>query len=199
MARTTSSSLPRLTCSETAALARFLLLAALWLAALPAPALDEVSLESQHMQRLDEAAPDFLLRDATGNELRLTALRDHPVILHFWATWCEPCREELPTLEAMARHMADSGVILVAVAIDEEGDAARVRRYAQDLRVTFPVYLAREGTISERYWSWGVPVTYLINPQGRLVARALGPRDWASVSMQTLISQFVAPAPPWTP
>ena len=151
------------------------------------------------MQRLDEAAPDFLLRDASGNELRLTALRGRPVILHFWATWCEPCREELPALEAIARHMADSGVILVAVAIDEEADTARIRRYAQDLGVTFPVYLAREGTISERYWSWGVPVTYLIDPAGRLVARSLGPRDWTSASMQTLITQFVAPALPWTP
>jgi thiol-disulfide isomerase/thioredoxin len=151
------------------------------------------------MQRLDEAAPDFLLRDASGNELRLTALRGRPVILHFWATWCEPCREELPALEAIARHMADSGVVLVAVAIDEEADTARIRRYAQDLGVTFSVYLAREGTISERYWSWGVPVTYLIDPAGRLVARSLGPRDWTSASMQTLITQFVAPALPWTP
>jgi thiol-disulfide isomerase/thioredoxin len=165
---------------------------------LPAPALDDASLESQHMQRLDEAAPDFLLRDASGRDLRLTALRGHPVILHFWATWCEPCHEELPALEAMARHLADSGVILVAVAIDEEADAARVRRHAQDLGVTFPVYLAREGTISERYWSWGIPVTYLIDPQGQLVARSLGPRNWASVSMQALIAQFVAPVPPAT-
>ena len=147
------------------------------------------------MQRLDEVAPDFLLRDA-GNELRLTALRGRPVILHFWATWCEPCREELPALEAIARHLADSGIVLVAVAIDDEADDARIRRYAKDLGVTFPVYLARECDISDRYWSWGVPVTYLIDPAGRLVARLLGPRDWTSASMQTLIDQFVSPARP---
>jgi thiol-disulfide isomerase/thioredoxin len=190
------SSLPRPTCSETAWVSRILLLVALWLAALPVPALDEDSLGSLHMQRLDEAAPDFLLRDASGKELSLAALRGRPVILHFWATWCEPCREELPALEATARHLADSGVVLVAVAIDVEMDVARIQRYAQDLGMTLPVYLAREGDISERYWSWGVPVTYLIDPAGLIVARSLGPRDWTSASMHTLIAQFVASAPP---
>lgn len=62
--------------------------------------------------------------------------------------------------------------------------------------MTFPVYIARECDISDRYWSWGVPVTYLIDPAGRLVARLLGSHDWTSASMQTLIDQFVSPARP---
>jgi peroxiredoxin len=148
--------------------------------------------ESQHLQRLDEAAPDFLLRDPSGSVLSLRELRGHPVILHFWATWCEPCRVELTSLEALTHYMTDSGVILVAVAIDTEADAARVRRYAHDLGVSFPVYLAQEGTISNRYWSWGVPVTYLIDQEGRLVARALGPRNWTSASMHALITQVAS-------
>jgi len=172
---------------------RVAVLTALWLLLSPVLGAQAASLESQHMQRLDEAAPDFRLRDASGRTLHLADLRGHGIILHFWATWCEPCREELPTLEAMVRQLADSGVILVAVAIDEEPDIARVRRYAHDLDVTFPVYLASEGTISDRYWSWGVPVTYLIDLQGRLVARSLGPRNWASPSMHALITQLVAP------
>jgi peroxiredoxin len=171
-------------------ISRCALLAALWLIALPASGLDESNFESQHLQRLDEAAPDFLLHDASGSPLRLTELRGHSVILHFWATWCKPCRVELPTLEAMIQQLAGSDVILIAVAIDEESDAARVQRYAHDLGVNFPVYLAREGIISNRYWSWGVPVTYLIDPEGRLVARSLGSRDWTSASMHTLIRQL---------
>jgi len=166
----------------------------LWLAAAPAPALDEDSLEAVHLQRLDEAAPEFTLRDDSGRVLRLADLRGHPLILHFWAVWCEPCRAELPTLEALARAQADSGVVLLAVSIDDEPDAARIRRYAQELGVTSGVYLAREGDISERYWSWGVPTTYLIDPAGLLVARALGPRDWNSAAMQSLIGRFAHPA-----
>jgi thiol-disulfide isomerase/thioredoxin len=182
-------SLRRLTCFETGRIACFALLAAVWLIVLPASGQDASNFESQQLQRLDEAAPDFLLRDPSGSVLSLGDLQGHPVILHFWATWCEPCREELPTLEALMRQMTDSGVILVAVAIDTEADAARVRRYAHDLGVSFTVYLAREGTISDRYWSWGVPVTYLIDPEGRLVARSLGPRNWATASMRALITQ----------
>jgi peroxiredoxin len=160
--------------------------------ALPALGQNPSNFESEHLQRLDEAAPDFLLLDPSGNMLRLGDLRGHPIILHFWSTWCEPCRAELPTLEALTHQITDSGVILVVVAIDTEADAARIRRYAHDLGVSFPVYLAREGTISDRYWSWGVPATYLIDREGRLVARALGPRNWASTSMYTLITQFAA-------
>jgi thiol-disulfide isomerase/thioredoxin len=187
-------SLRRPTCSEALRTVWFALLVTLWLIALPAFGQGTSNFESQHLQRLDEVAPDFLLRDSSGSTLHLSELRGHPVILHFWSTWCEPCRVELPTLETLAHQMTDSSVILVAVAIDTEADAARIRRYANDLGVSFPVYLAREGTISDRYWSWGVPVTYLIDPEGRLVSRALGPRNWASASMHTLIAQFAAPA-----
>ena len=144
------------------------------------------------MQKLDEAAPDFMLRDASGGSLHLSDLRGRTVILHFWATWCKPCRMELPALEAMVHQLTDSAVMLIAVAIDVDMDSARVRRYAHDLGVNFPVYLAADGTISERYWSWGVPVTYLIDPEGRLVARTLGPREWASAPMLNLITQFAA-------
>jgi thiol-disulfide isomerase/thioredoxin len=160
--------------------------------ALPALGQNLSNIESENLQPLDEAAPDFLLRDASGSVLGLGDLRGHPVILHFWATWCEPCRAELPTLEALMHHIADSNVILVVVAIDTEADAAYVQRYVHDLGVGLSVYLARAGTISERYWSWGVPVTYLIDSGGYLVARALGPRNWTSASMRTLITQFAA-------
>jgi peroxiredoxin len=182
----------RLTCFETGRIACFALLAAVWLIVLPTSGQGANNFESQHLQRLDEAAPDFLLRDPSGSVLSLSELRGHPVILHFWATWCEPCRVELTSLEALTHYMTDSGVSLVAVAIDTEADAARVRRYAHDLGVSFPVYLAQEGTISNRYWSWGVPVTYLIDQEGRLVARALGPRNWTSASMHALITQVAS-------
>lgn len=194
MEKIISSSPPRPICSEALRIVRFALLAVLSMVALPALGQYPSSLESEHLQRLDEVAPDFLLRDASGNVLRLGDLRGHPIILHFWATWCNPCRAELPTLEALAHQISDSDVIIVVVAIDTETDAAHVRRYVHDLGVGLPVYLARAGTISDRYWSWGVPVTYLIDPEGRLVARALGPRNWVSASMHTLITQFAETA-----
>jgi thiol-disulfide isomerase/thioredoxin len=76
--------------------------------ALPALGQNPSNFESEHLQRLDEAAPDFLLRDPSGNMLRLGDLRGHPIILHFWSTWCEPCRAELPTLEALTHQITDN-------------------------------------------------------------------------------------------
>jgi thiol-disulfide isomerase/thioredoxin len=167
---------------------RFLLIAVFWLPVVAQAAPYDDVFAAQNLQRLDETAPDFLLRDASGGQLRLSELRGRPVILHFWATWCGPCRHELPALDALARTLADRDVAFLAVAIDSDTEAARIRRYAQDLGVTCPVYLASEGAVTDRYWSWGIPVTYLIDRDGQLVGRALGERDWTSVAMQAVLN-----------
>jgi len=193
LARITNSLPRRPTFFERAPRARFLLSAILWLASGSASALDAERLDTLHMQRLDEAAPDFALRDTSGGILHLTDLRGHPLILHFWATWCEPCRAELTALDTLVRDRAADGTVLVMVSIDEEADTDSIRRYAQSLGVRFDVYLARDGDISGRYWAWGVPVTYLIDRQGLLVARALGPRNWDSPDMRSLIGEFARP------
>jgi len=171
---------------------RMLLAAALWLIALPSLALDEASLRTQQMQRLEEPAPDFVLHDASGTGLQLAALRGRPVIVHFWATWCKPCRKELPVIQSLARRLADTDVVFLAVAIDTDVGAADIREYAASLGVTIPVYRAGDGRISDRYWSRGIPVTYLIDRDGAIAGRALGPRDWSSDSMLALIDRFLA-------
>jgi thiol-disulfide isomerase/thioredoxin len=171
---------------------RTLLAAVLWLTVLPSLALDESSLRSQHMQRLEEPAPDFVLHDASGTALRLAALHGHPVIVHFWATWCRSCRKELPLIQALARRLADTDVAFLAVAIDTDVGAADIRAYAARLGVTLPVFRAGDGEISDRYWSWGIPVTYLIDRDGAIAGRALGPRDWTSDSMLAVMKRFAA-------
>jgi len=176
-------------------LIRFLLLALLWLPVFAPAASYDSAFKAQHLQRLDEAAPDLLLRDASGRQQRLSALRGRPVILHFWATWCKPCRHELPSLETLAGNFADSDIAFLIVSIDTETDAEQVRHYTQALGVKSPVYLASEGQVTARYWSWGIPATYLIDRRGLLVGRALGPRDWASPAMLAAIRQFADQSP----
>lgn len=171
---------------------RLLLTALCWLAAPPTLALDDGLLDAQHMQRLAEPAPDFVLHGTSGARLQLAALHGHPVIVHFWATWCTSCRSELPVIQALARRLADTDVTVLLVAIDSDSSAAEITRYAADLGLGLPVYRAADGEISERYWSWGVPVTYLIDRDGAIAGRALGPRDWTSATMLTLIDRFLA-------
>lgn len=144
------------------------------------------------LQSLDEVAPNFLLRDVSGKELSLSDLHGRPVIVHFWATWCTSCRKELPSLDALASTLRADDVVFLAVSIDMEPSADEVRSYAHELGVSIPVYLAREGDVTDRYWTWGVPVTYLIDRSGRLVARALGPRNWQSAGILTRITRFAA-------
>ena len=168
-----------------------LLTATLWLVALPSLALTDAGLAAQQMQRLDEPAPDFVLRGA-GSELHLAALRGHPVIVHFWATWCKPCRRELPGIQALAHRLAGTDVRFLAVSIDRDTSTADIDRYAANLGVHLPVFRAADGDITDRYWSRGVPVTYLIDRSGAIAGRALGPRDWNSDAMRSLIEQFAA-------
>ncbi len=99
-------------------------------------------------------------------------------LLHFWATWCEPCRHELPALQALADSVADDGIAVVLVAVDEGVAAGAVAEFARGLGVTLPTYLAGDGTVPDELWSWGVPVTYLVGPDGRLIGRMRGPRPW---------------------
>jgi len=172
--------------------ARTFLTAALWLIAVPCAALDDASLRTQQMQRLDEPAPDFVLRNASVTDLHLGALRGHPVIIHFWATWCASCRDELPVIQALAQQLNDTDVEFLTVAIDTDSNTADINEFAANLGITLPVFLAADGRITDRYWSWGIPVTYLIDRDGTIAGRALGPRDWTSDSMITLIEQFAA-------
>jgi len=170
---------------------RLLLAAVLTLIAMPLPALDDASLGAQHMQRLAEPAPDFILNGPSGTCLRLAALRGHPVIVHFWATWCTSCRSELPAIQSLAQTLAHTDATVVMVAIDTDKTSAEIGNYAASLGVALPVFRAGDGEISARYWSWGVPVTYLIDRDGAIAGRALGPRDWTSDSMRTLVRRFV--------
>lgn len=153
----------------------------------------EAALLGGRMETLNEAAPDFHLRDTAGNPVRLSAFHGRPVILHFWATWCTSCRKELPAIDAFAHRLADSDVAFLLIAIDRDADAATIRDYAQKLGITLPVLRAAEGDVTERYWTWGVPATYLVDRDGRLAGRVLGPLDWAAGATLAAIEGFATP------
>ncbi len=105
-------------------------------------------------------------------------------LLHFWATWCEPCRHELPALQALAESVADDGIAVVLVAVDEGLAADVVAEFAHGLGVTLPTYLAADGTVADALWDWGVPVTYLVGTDGRFIGRMRGPRPWRDAAVR---------------
>ncbi|MCK9486965.1 MAG: redoxin domain-containing protein [Dehalococcoidia bacterium] len=120
---------------------------------------------------LGAEAPDFVLEMAgTGEHVRLSDFRGQTVVLNFWATWCVPCRTEMPDLQAAYE---DDGVVVLAVN-DKEPDGP-VQRFVEEFALTFPVVLDRQGSVREHYRVIGLPATFFIDPDGIVRARNFGP------------------------
>jgi peroxiredoxin len=128
--------------------------------------------------RTPEPAPDFDLQDLAGARVSLAGLRGRAVFLNFWATWCAPCREEMPAMERLHRELGERGLAVMAVNVRESADA--VRAFVEELGLTFPVLLDPSGETVRRYHVQGLPTTALVDRQGILVGVALGIRAWDS-------------------
>jgi thiol-disulfide isomerase/thioredoxin len=108
-------------------------------------------------------APDFALPTVAGETLELSALRGKPVVLNFWATWCGPCRREMPALEAASQRFADH---VVFVGVDQGEPHEIVAQYLEEMGVTFVVPLDSHMTVGDRYNVRGMPTTYFIDETG---------------------------------
>jgi peroxiredoxin len=118
-------------------------------------------------------APDFLLERLDAGELRLSELRGRPVVLNFWATWCKPCRQEMPRfVEAYDRHRQE-GLEIVAVNLQEGKSIAAP--FVDDFGVEFPVVVDRDGEVGDRYRLLGLPTTFFIDRDGIIRGMYTGP------------------------
>lgn len=115
-------------------------------------------------------APDYEARVlGSGDEIALTALRGRVVLLNTWATWCTPCRQEMPGFEALYRKYRQRGLTVVGVNVDEGRADASVERYVEALGLSFPILRDPQNRFSKRFRVLGVPETFLINRAGRIV------------------------------
>ncbi len=122
------------------------------------------------------AAPDFTLAALDGGEGALSDHRGSWVVLTFWATWCGPCRFEMPTLERLHRGRSERGLAVVGVALDADG--AAVGPFVREHELSFPILLDPAGEVGRGYRAESIPLTYLIDPGGRVVGLSRGARDW---------------------
>ena len=136
-------------------------------------------------------APDFAVPDLDGQAVRLSNFRGKVVLLNLWTTWCPPCREEMPSMERLFRQLRDRGFVLLAVSQDEAGRAA-VDPFVRDMGLTFPVLVDPQHQVGDRYQVWGYPESFIIDREGRVVERVIGPRKWDSPkqvqALETLLS-----------
>ncbi len=149
--------------------------------------------------RVGSPAPDLLLarlNDATagaelGEERSLSEQRGRVVLVNFWATWCPPCRDEAPSLERLYRRFSRDGLEIYAVSIDERGALDSVAEFRREFDLTLPVLLDPSRRAYRDYQATGVPETFVVSPDGRLVERVVGPRDWDQPRYAALVERLL--------
>ncbi len=124
-------------------------------------------------------APDFALRNLKGNWEKLSAYNGQVVILNLWATWCGPCRIEMPSIEELYRKYRAQGLTVLAVSLDK-GNSATVKQFVQEYQLSFPVLLDKEGLVERLYPTFTIPATFIIDKKGVVVARVDGAKNWSS-------------------
>jgi len=124
-------------------------------------------------------APTFRLASLGGGDVDLGALRGRIVVVNFWATWCPPCVDEMPSLEKLHRALGPEGLVILGVSVDE--DEAALRAFVARTGVTFPVLRDPGGRVAAHaYRTTGWPETFVIDPSGRLRESFVGPAEWAT-------------------
>jgi len=135
-------------------------------------------------------ASDFTVSLLGGETLKLRAQRGKPVLVNFWATWCGPCREEMPAMERLYLKHRDRGFVLLAVSVDS--DATLVKPFLDKLKLTFPVTLDTKMDLANIYGVRALPASFLIDRNGYLTALALGPRPWDNRAARALVEGMLA-------
>lgn len=133
--------------------------------------------EASRGPQIGSFAPDFSLSDLQGQSVSLQSLRGKAVLLNFWASWCGPCQHEMPSLETLYQKYKDRGFVVLGVSLDEDGWAP-VKEFLQRVPVSFPIVNDASQSLSENYQTYRVPETFLIDTQGRIVDKIVGPQDY---------------------
>jgi cytochrome c biogenesis protein CcmG, thiol:disulfide interchange protein DsbE len=123
-----------------------------------------------------DTAPNFQLTTDRGKEMSRNAFGGKVLVLNFWATWCPPCIDELPSLQTMAAQLGPKGVVVLGVSVDT--NEAAYQQFLKRARISFETSRDPEADISAEYGTFKYPETYVIDREGKVVQKHIGPRDW---------------------
>ncbi len=136
-------------------------------------------------------APDFTLRDLDGKEYRLSEFRGKVVFLNFWATWCPPCRSEIPSLNMLNEKLKGDSFIMMGISIDRD-EPEKIRSFSREFGINFIILHDRDGKVSYNlYGITGVPETIIIDKKGKVVMKIIGARDWTSEEITKEIEKYL--------
>lgn len=142
-------------------------------------------------------APDFrvMTLDSIPTEKTLADYRGKVLMINIWATWCAPCRVEMPSIERLQQAYADKGLKVVAVSVDDPGTDAEIRSFVKQYGLTFEVLRdpkGQLGDVSRDYQTSGYPETVIVGRDGIIRKKLLGAHDWASAENRALIERLLA-------
>jgi thiol-disulfide isomerase/thioredoxin len=156
---------------------------------LPAPVREAFTKAGLPLLREKRQSRDFTLKTVEGETVTLSRLKGKVVFLNFWATWCGPCRVEMPGMEALHRRYRKEGLEFLALNIMENG--AQVRDFLNTNGYTFPTLLDSDGRVSNDYGIQAVPSTYILDRDGKIIAFALGARNWDTPALFTAFERLL--------
>ncbi|MEW6116437.1 MAG: TlpA disulfide reductase family protein [Nitrospirota bacterium] len=136
-------------------------------------------------------APAFTLTDISGKKISLSELKGKVVLLNFWATWCGPCKAEMPALNRLYIELKDKGFVILAVSLDTAEKP--VKSFIAEKKLAFPVLMDSDKELSfDLYAVMGLPTTFIIDKKGIIVERILGDREWDAPQMKDKILKLLS-------
>jgi thiol-disulfide isomerase/thioredoxin len=137
--------------------------------------------------------PDFSLPTAAKKKISLKDFRGRLVFLNFWASWCDPCRDEMPDMERLYAEFKGRKFVVLAVNVKDKRKAALA--FVKEFKLSYPVVFDDKDEVGALYGAWGLPTTYLIGPGGEGLARLWGPAEWYSPGARELIRTLLERMP----
>jgi peroxiredoxin len=138
-----------------------------------------------------QQAPGFTLATLDGGKASPADHRDKLVILNFWATWCQPCTLEMPSLEALWSRYRERGLVVIGVSVDRGAPRALLEPYVRSLKLTFPILLDPDSKTSDRWRVTAIPATFIVRPGGDVAGMVTGAREWNSGEMRALVERLL--------
>jgi peroxiredoxin len=140
--------------------------------------------------KVKKMAPNFSLEDLNGQKVELKNFKGKVIFLNFWATWCGPCKEEMPSMEFLWQWFKGKDFLLLSISVDYEG-VKPVKEYVEKQRYTFRVLIDPQCQTLDLYEVKAIPTTLIIDKKGQIVAVATGPKNWRSPEAASLVDLLI--------
>ena len=137
--------------------------------------------------------PALALKDLDGRQHRLADYRGKVVLINFWATWCGPCREEMPSIQELKSKLAGRPFVVLAINLDEP--ESRIRKFLTQMKLDFPILLDPDRTVAKGWNARILPATFIVGPDGRVRYSLVGEIDWANEHVVARISELLPTKP----